>query len=328
MTNLKKTPLLLIIINSFFVLVAILILINFFTKIFTKYFFQKKQDTFSVTKERIEIKIPAKGFIVKQETIYKAPIDGKVKRIKQPPDLLAKNEEAVQIINSVSKNTVSLKTTDPGFITYIKDGCEELLSIDKLSKKSLNEEDIINLQINQTKVADDQEVKKGEFIFKIIENNFLQYYLLIDKKEAEKISLREDLIFTITDPQNITTDGKIIKVTPINEKKILVIFETTFYIEPLINLRKINGSFTFPYITGNYVPPKAIGKKKDSKGIDKFYVLVKTEDEGKIFSKLTEVKIIGQSAFSNDYIIEPISDSLRIFYDFQKAEKKYLTSGK
>jgi len=323
MTN-KKTPLLLILINFFFVLVAILILFNFFPK----NLFQKKQDTFNVIKERIELTIPAKGFISKHEVLYKAPIDGKLKRIKQPPELLAKNEEAVQIQDSTSKKLISVKVNDSGFITYIKDGIEETYSYDILSKKTLTEEEIASPPANQIKVSDDEEVKKGDFIFKIVENDLIYFFLILDKNDKEKLSIGNNFVFSITDPQNITTSGVITKMVPINDKKFLVIFESSFYIEPLLNIRKISGSFTFPFITASYIPEKAVGKKKDAKGVDHYYILVKSEIDGKVTSTLTEIKIIAQRSYHKDFIVENVSESLSIFRDFQEAEKKYKTSGK
>lgn len=322
--NNKKNSLLLILINFFFVIVAILILFNFLPK----NLFQKKSEVFNPVLERIEITIPAKGFIAKQEIIYRAPVSGKIKRIKQAPELLAKNEEAVQIIGTDSKLIQSVKVKDEGYITYIKDGCEEILSFDLIQKKIFTVEEIIDPPVSQVKVTDDQVVEKDDFIFKIIKDNIVQYFLVIDSKEISKFVVGDNLIFSITDPQNITADGKIVKISPLTETKSLLIFETSFYIEPLLNLRKISGSFTFPYITASYIPFKAVNVQKDKKGLEHYYVLVKEEKNNIITAVRTEVKILGQNPYSKDYMVNNLTENKEIFRDFSASEKKYPTSGK
>jgi len=322
--NTKKNSLLLILINFFFVLVAVLILFNFFPK----NLFQKKAETIKPTLERIELTIPAKGFIAKQEILYKAPVGGKIKRMRSAPELLVKNDEAVQIFSLESKPMYSVKVKDEGFITFIKDSCEEILSWDLLSKKVFTEEEIVNPPINQLKVSDDQVVEKDDFIFKIVKNNVIHYYLAIDTKDVEKFNIDDNLIFTIYTPRNITADGKIIKKTLLNQTKTLLIFETSFYIEPLINHRKISGSFTFPYITACYIPSKAVLVKKDEKGIDHFFILIKEEKEKKISAKITEIKILGQNSYTKDYVVDNLTEDIEVFRDYSAAIKKYSTSGK
>lgn len=322
--NTKKSSLLLILINFFFVVVAVLILFNFFPK----NLFQKKSETFNPTLERIEVAIPAKGFIAKQEIIYTAPVAGKVKRIKQAPELVPKNDEAIQIIGIDTQKVQSIKVKEAGFITYIKDGCEELLSFEALQKKVLTEDEIVNPPVNQIKVTDDQVVKKNDFIFKIVKDNIVRYYLVVDTKEISKFVIGDNLIFSIYTPQNITTDGKIVKITKINEKKSLLIFETSFYIEPLLNNRKISGSFTFPYVTASYIPTESVAIKKDAKGVEHFYILVKEEKNKKITAIITEIKPLGQNSYTKDYIVNDLSESKDIFRNYSVAEKKYSTSGK
>lgn len=322
--NSKKNSILLITINFIFVIVAILLLINFFPKDL----FQKKVDTFNPLLERIEIKIPAKGFIAKQEILFKAPIAGKVKRIKQAPELLAKNDEAVQIIPIDSNKAVSVKTNVEGFITYIKDNCEEKLSWDQLAKKVLTETDVLSLSIKQEKVSDDQVVEKGDFIFKIVKDNIIHYYLIIDTSEIKKFSDYGPLVFTIDKPRNIASDGKVVKTLPLNEKKSLLIFETSFSIQPLLNDRQIEGAFTFPYVTACYLPSKAVKLKKDPKGVDKYYIYLKKSEGKKIIPVLTEITVLGQDAYSKNYIVDHLKEDMDIFKDFSQTEKKFPSSGK
>ena len=320
----KANSILLISINFFFVIVAALILIN----IIPKNLFQKKADSFFPDIERIEATIPAKGFIAKKEIMYMAPAAGKVKRIKMAPELLAKNVEAVQIIMDENKPAISVKANDEGFITYIKDNCEEAYSWDKLQSKTLTVDEILNPPVKQEKVSGDQIVEKGDFLFKIVKDNFLQYYLVLDSIDESKFVVGESLVFSLQYPRTLMADGKIIKKTNLNKEKVLLVFDTPYYIEPVINDRKIEGNFTFGYSTACYIPVSAVQVRKSSKGSIEYFIYLKEQKDNQIKAILTKINVLGMDIVKRNYIVNSIKEDQEVFKDFAATGKKYFPGGK
>jgi len=320
----KVNSVLLITINFLFVIVAVLLLIN----IIPKDLFQKKSDSFFPEIERIETTIPGSGFIAKKEIMVKAPFTGKVKRIKMAPDLLAKNDEAVQLFIEDNKSPISVKTNEEGFITYIKDNCEEAYAWDIVQKKSFTEDEILNPPVKQEKVSGDQVVEKGDFLFKIVKNNELQYYLLVDAQDGSKFVIGESLVFSIKNPRNLMADGKITKKITISKEKVLVVFDTPFYIEPVINDRKIDGVFTFGFTSASYVPSSAVEVRKTTKGDPEYFVLVKEKKGNQVKAIVTKISVLGQDTSKRNFIVNSLKEDMEIFKDFKATEKKYLSSGK
>jgi len=304
----KKSSKLNILFGAVFIIIAGSILFYMFNSFSSN----RASQTFYAELQRIEVSFRASGFVVKDEEIYFSPADGKVKRIIEAGELVKKGTEVAQIIQS-DRKVVSVKTNREGLVTYIKDNCEEKYKDSNVDK--LLVEEILEPPVKQERRGGGENVKKGDFLFKIVGNDSIKYVLILDKEDAKKISQNESLVFAVEYPVNMLIEGKIEKLEERENNKYVAIFSTTYYIEPLLNWRKISGRFVFGTFTASYVPETAL--TKNDKGEDIVFI---KDSSGS--PKAVKVKVLGKDSSRKSYIVQGLSKFQEVYSDAAFAKEK------
>ena len=292
-------------------LIIIILAILLFLYLYNTIFNTKAKKTFFSESQRIEISFNVEGFILKEEKLYYSPADGKVKRLKEAGELLKKGTEAAQIIKQ-DNSILSLQNEEGGLITFIKDNCEVKYSQDKFENLLIQE--IINPPIKKERVAGNQSVREGDFIFKIVNNDNAKYVLVFDNRNKNRLSINDSVSLIIEDPISMILSGTVEKIEDKEENKCILILSVTYNIEPMLNERKVKGKITFGTITGSYIPKSSVIKNKENENI----VYIRRNDN----IEALKINIVGEDSLANNYIVENLSDYQEIYYDAKIIESK------
>ena len=327
MTTKKQFPWLYYFINGIFIAVAFIIFFNFIPK----NWFQKKQVIFHSERERVEVKLAAKGFMAKEEIIVTAPVDGKVKRIAMAGELQAKLTDIVEI-TSANGIVTKVKNQEEGFVTYIIDNCETTHTLTNFTNKSLLLPEIINPSIKKEKVNDDQNVKKGEFLFKILKNTTIKYIFYIESDPFLNIQKGKEFVFALSKPTSIMIPGTVETIIPVEGTAFYVVFDSSLYNDTMINDRFAEGSFYFGFIDGFRIPTSAMGIEENEKKEKKYFIYI--QDAAQAIQK----KYLLVSTYlpaTKEFVVtgyvdinEKFSENDSIYKDKLLAEKTLSQSGK
>jgi len=330
MTTKKQFPWLYFVINGIFILVAFIIFFNFIPK----NWFQKKQQTFHSDRERIELKLPAKGFLAKEEVIVNSPVNGKVKRLATAGELQAKNTDIAEITSS-GGGVTKVKNTEEGFITYIIDHCETTHTLANFTNKTLLLPEILSPPVKKEKVNDEQSVKKGDFLFKILKNTSIKYILYVESDPFTHIQNGKEYVFSLSKPTSIMVPGTVESMIPAEKGSFFVVLDCSYYNDTMINERYVEGGFYFGFSDGYRIPQLAMGVEENDKQDkqDKQYFLYIENDSGSIQKKYVQVSTYISA--TKEYVItgytdtkEKFSENVAIYKDIKQAEKSLSKSGK
>lgn len=327
MTSKRQFPWLYYFMNGIFILVAFIIFFNFIPK----NWFQKKQVTFHSERERIELKLPAKGFMAKDEVIVTAPVDGKVKRLVLAGELQAKLTDVVEITGSDGKVT-KVKNQEEGFVTYIMDHCESTHTLANFTNKTLLLPEIINPPIKKEKVSDDQSIQKGDFLFKILRNTSIKYIFYVESDPFSHIQQNKEYVFSLSKPTSIMIPGKVESIIPADNGKFFVVFDCSYYNDTMVNERFAEGSFYFGFTDGFRIPATAMGIEETEKQGKKYFIYTQGESNT-IQKEYVEVNTYIPS--TKEYVIagysepnEKFTENTSVYKDKSLAEKTLSQSGK
>ena len=298
--------------NYIFGLVMVLIAAGILYYVFNDFSFSQTPETTYAELQRIEISYPASGFIAKDEKIYYAETDGKLKRLIEPGEIVKKDTEIVQIIQNNGTN-VSVKAQNGGLVTYIIDNCEDKYKVNNIDKLLISE--ILEPPVRQERIADGDVVKKGDFIFKIVGNDKISYILVFDNEEKQKINENKELVFAVEYPVNMLINGKIEKLQDREDNKCLAVFSTEYYIDTLLNWRKISGRFVFGTTTASYLPITSL--TKNEKGEDIVYI-----KNASGIPEALKVTVLGKDYSRNNYIVQGLKKFEEVYCDANLAKEK------
>ncbi len=326
MTSKKQFPWLYYFINGIFIVVAFIIFFNFMPK----NWFQKQQAVFHSERERVEVKLAAKGFLAKEEILVTAPVDGKVKRLAIAGELQAKLNDIVEI-TSADGTVTKVKNQEEGFVTYIIDNCETTHTLANFTNKTLLLPEILNPPVKKEKVNDDQIVKKGEFLFKILKNTTIKYIFYIDSDPFMQIQKGNEYVFAFSKPTSIMVPGTVETIIPAEGTAFYAVFDSSLYNDTMINDRSAEGNFYFGFVDGFRIPTAAMGIEENEKKEKKYFVYI--QDDAKTIQK----KYLHVSTYipaSKEYVItgyadenEKFSENDSIYKDKLLAEKMLSQSG-
>ncbi len=327
MSSKKSIPWLYYLVNGIFILVAFIIFFNFIPKSW----FQKKEDIFHSERERIELKFYVSGFLAKEEILITAPVDGKVKRLALAGELQAKSTDIVEI-TTANGTVTKVQNEQEGFITYIKDNCETTHTLTAFNDKKLLLSEVLTPPVKKERVGEDQSVKKGDFLFKILKNTLIRYSFVAESDPSSYIVKGQDYVFASSKPTSIMINGTVESITPIEDGKYYIVFSSSYYIDTMINERVIEGNFYFGFIDGFRIPQSAMGMEENEKKEKKYFILIKSDDAS-VEKKYVQVKTF--LPVTKEYIITgyigsdtPFSENESVYKHQEKAVHQLSPSGK
>ena len=293
-------------ISAIFIILCFVVAAIIVIQVFRIISFSPKNNTFPLEVNRIEVIIPGKGYNVKTENKYIAPISGTVNRIKKA-GAVVRNGSPMVSINSGKTNS-ELSSQQIGILSYICDGLEATYTIENALNGNLTPKEITDPSTQFERVENEKKVKEGDFICKVVGNESISYVLLINPLFANKFSVGDSATFSLTYPSSMSVSGTITHIQPIDENNLLIIFKTPYYIDVLLNTRNIKGYFTFGFHTAALIPHDAV--KEISPGNYALYYVPNKEDK----PVFTSVNVLGIQPGTNYYIVTSFGS--------EKSEKK------
>jgi hypothetical protein len=310
---------------AFCFVIAAIILVQVFRTIT----FSPQNSTIPLDVTRTEIMIPGNGFNTKTETIYLSPIQGTVHRIKIPGAVVRVGSPMASVSNS--STTTEIQAQSQGILSYIRDGLEEIFTFENALQKSISYDDIVEPPTKFERVEEGKKVLENEFVCKVVNNDSICYVLLIQTKLASRLEKGTSATFSLTYPASLSVNGTIIENEPYNDELTIVCFSTPYYVETLLNTRKVNGYFSFGYRNAAILPPSAV--KEISPNQYALYYLP-FDSQTPVYAP---VNVEGIQPGTEQYIITeiksgekmlPIEDfrGIEIFLDWKNVEKELLTN--
>lgn len=321
----KPTDAVSVVVIAFCFVIAAIILVQVFRTITIS----PKNSTLPLNVTRTEVMILGNGFNAKTETIYLSPIQGIVHRVKIPGAVVRVGSPIASVSNS-SSNT-EIQAQSQGVLSYIRDGLEEVFTFENALQKTISFDDIMEPPTKFERVEDGKKVMENEFICKVVNNESISYVLLVETKVADRIEKGSSATFSLTYPASLSVNGTVTEKEPYNDDYTIVCFTTPYYVETLLNTRKVNGYFSFGYHNAAILPPSAV--KETAPNQYAFYYLP-FDGQAPVYAP---VHVEGIQPGTEQYIVTaiksgenmiPIEDfrGIEVFLDWENVEKELLTN--
>ncbi len=153
-----------------------------------------------------------------------------------------------------------------GVFTTILDGLEKVLTPENINNITIKElESVYNIQGQ----ASSRNVKKGEPIFKIVNNH--EWYVLVstDAKNVEGYEVGKRINMRFDNIPGEETEGRIVNIKYEGAKKetALVFIQCQTYLEGAYSFRESKGTIIFDKYSGYKVPVQAVRIEGDQKSV-------------------------------------------------------------
>ncbi len=321
----KPTDAVSIVVIAFCFVIAAIILVQVFRTVTLS----PKNTTIPLDVTRTEIMILGNGFNAKNETVYLSPIQGIVHRIKIPGAVVRVGSPMASISNA--STTTEIQAQSQGIVSYIRDGLEDTFTFENALQKTISFDDIMEPPTKFERVEEGKKVLENDFVCKVVNNDSICYILLIQSKLADRLEKGAFATFSLTYPASLSVNGTIIEKELYSDEHTIVCFSTPYYVETLLNTRKVNGYFSFGYHNAAALPPSAV--KEISPNQYAIYYLP-FDSQTPVY---TPVHVEGIQPGTEQYIITeiksgekmlPIEDfrGIEVFLDWEKVEKELLTN--
>lgn len=199
--------------------------------------------------------------IVRDEKIIKAPVTGRVELMVGEGDRLASGIKLAEIKSS--NQTQKIYNKKAGIISFAVDGLEEEVNLANLNQINLNNFDDLNG--DYTHLLSGDRIKKGEALYRII-NNFKLYIIAeIPQKQIERFRINE-LIFLEQKNSEKLIEAKIVDIRHQLDRTFFFI-ELEKFIPRWINRRRINLNIIKNIYRGIKIPRKAVFNQPSGRGV-------------------------------------------------------------
>jgi putative membrane fusion protein len=199
--------------------------------------------------------------IVRDEKIIKAPVTGRVELMVGEGDRLASGIKLAEIKSS--NQTQKIYNKKAGIISFAVDGLEEEVNFANLNQINLNNFDDLNG--DYTHLLSGDRIKKGEALYRII-NNFKLYIIAeIPQKQIERFRINE-LIFLEQKNSEKLIEAKIVDIRHQLDRTFFFI-ELEKFIPRWINRRRINLNIIKNIYRGIKIPRKAVFNQPSGRGV-------------------------------------------------------------
>lgn len=199
-----------------------------------------------------------RGLIVRQEEVRFSPISGKVELIKSEGQRVGYGNKVIKIEDQYLYNNQT------GIISYAVDGLEDDLFPGNLENITLTNFD--SYSRNYRQLVDGDHIKKGQAIFRIVNNS--QFYLIVktDIEEVNRYNINELIFVKPTKLNKGLIDGKIIEKT-VNGDSGLLKVKLNIFVKEWLNLRHVDVQFIKNIYRGIVIPRKSIFTSVQGEGV-------------------------------------------------------------
>lgn len=186
-------------------------------------------------------------------------------------NLQTKKEQKKILISQKNKSTKNINSNISGIVSYKFDGNEEkynLESIDSISKEDIKS---ANNNLQETK-KNEEKVKEGDTVARIINNNHIYIAVYIDKAESELFKINQDVTIALNNEKMSTKVEKMYK----DGENIVVIFKINDQNMGICDTRVEEFDIIYKQIEGLKIPKESIKTVDGKQGV--YVVNEQTQD--------------------------------------------------
>ena len=235
-------------------------IIFLFVAFFFLYFYTIKNRVDIVIADYTEVVdgFRAEGLIIREETVYTAPEAGYVKLLAREGKRVAYGEEIARLNNRTIYNHHA------GLLSYAVDGLEEVLTFSSINNMTVDKYRSYKRNFKQN--FNNDYIRKGQALFRIINNNNMYLIIPCDKEEIRRYRLMETVFIEIDEPDNKLVEANIIDIKIEDEQGLLVV-RLNLFLEEWLNTRRVNFHFLKNIYRGIAIPRKAIFTTTAGEGV-------------------------------------------------------------
>src|SRR6056297_3667946 len=202
-----------------------------------------------------------KALILRDEKNIKSPAAGKVELSSLEGDRISVGTKVAEI--SSENRNLSIYNKVPGILSYASDGLGS-----KVTPSNMNELDLNNIEKykgNYRHLISGDKIKKGQTLYRIINNFRLFLVVPAEKEEAERFRINE-IVFLTEHKKVDLIRGRIIDITEGIDKSFIFV-KMDIFVPEWINIRWVDINFIKNIYRGIKVPRKAVFTQPSGQGV-------------------------------------------------------------
>lgn len=181
-------------------------------------------------------------------------------------------QDASNYESQLASETAAVTAPEPGIVSFKLDGQEETLSYDVLMNSPIS--DIKNcIDTSVGAITSDMTIEEGENVARIASNEeqYIAIYLSEDDVDAEAFAV--DSVHTVNIPaEGICIDNCQVIRSSADDNGLLVVFQTSRYVEGLLDYRTVDCEVVITETTGMKVPTTSLVDADYDRGIATIYI--------------------------------------------------------
>lgn len=217
-------------------------------------------------------------------------------------------EEKKRLEETFAASKVGIPAPNDGVVSYFIDGYEKNWDNEFFLKLGLDEYNRVENILTPT-FQDEEIIKAGEPIFKIVNNSKSRFIIPVPEEISEKIKPNESLHLEFINMGNTAIKGTVIGFGKSDGHLQLILIESSQWLDDFSFLRKTPVKVVFQKYHGTIVPLTAVTEVNGKTGV--YYIY-----KGKVYFK--EVEVIG--ANGQKAAVKGISPNTEIVVNPQSVE--------
>lgn len=214
-------------------------------------------------------------------------------------NLQTKKEQKEVLLSQKNKSIKNINSNISGIVSYKFDGNEEKYNLESLD--SISKEDIKSASNNyQETELNEEKVKEGDTVARIINNNNIYIAVSIDKNESKLFEINQSVTMILN---NEKMNAKVEKINK-NEEDIVVIFKISEQNVGIYDTRVEEFDIIYKQIEGLKIPKESIKTVDDKQGV---YV-VNEQTQNIEFTELKGIEYEDSDFIFIDYYKNDIND--------------------
>jgi len=239
----------------FFLLIFFLFLIFFSVYFYTV---RNRVDILIANYTEVVDGFRTEGLLIRDEIVYRSPESGFVKLLSSEGKRVAYGEEIARIADRTIYNHHA------GLLSYATDGLEEELTFNNINDITLDKYKTYRRNFKQN--FNNEYIRKGQALFRIIKNNTMYLVIPCDKEEVSRYRIMETVFIQADELGKGLIEATVIDKKIENEEGFLTI-RLNIFLQEWLNTRRVNFLFIKNIHRGIAIPRKAIFTTTAGEGV-------------------------------------------------------------
>ncbi|MFW6268465.1 MAG: HlyD family efflux transporter periplasmic adaptor subunit [Bacillota bacterium] len=242
--------------KKYAVIISVIFLIIFFIIIFIN----RPAQLVTVQYGSLKDSFSTKALIVRDEKVIKSPWEGSAYPLQKEGKRITGGQKVTKIVENNGNENI-LYSREAGIISYAKDGLEDNLTPESLSKFGVDEFDSISR--NYDYLTKGKELKSNSAAYRLINNNNLFLVIKSSTKETKRYNINEKVFIQRKQENNSLIEGKIVRKSSSNNGKSLLIIKLDQFVNNWLSNRWSEIEFIKNIHKGLIIPEQAIIEYND-----------------------------------------------------------------